>query len=157
MNRRNSQQGAMGEAASAVGRGLLAGLAGTAAMTISSTVEMKLRGREASGAPAEAAGKVLGVEPTGDREKARFANIVHWGYGTSWGAVRGLIGFGGLSGAAAALTHFVAIWPAELVMLPSLGVAPPPWQWGTTEIGIDAFHHLIYVSAAGAAFDALSR
>lgn len=147
----------MGEAASAVGRGLLAGFVGTAAMTVSSTVEMKLRGREGSSAPAEAAGKVLGVQPTGDREKARFSNIVHWGYGTSWGAVRGLIGFGGLRGASAVLTHFMAIWPAELVMLPSLGVAPPPWEWGATEVGIDAFHHLVYVSAAGLTFDVLSR
>ena len=32
-------------------------------MTLSSTLEMKARGREGSSAPADAAGKVLGVEP----------------------------------------------------------------------------------------------
>jgi hypothetical protein len=41
--------------AQGVARGLLAGAIGTAAMTVSSTVEQKLRGREASTAPADAA------------------------------------------------------------------------------------------------------
>jgi hypothetical protein len=38
--------------AEAVGKGLVAGLAGTTAMTLSSTLEMKLQGREASTTPA---------------------------------------------------------------------------------------------------------
>src|SRR5918998_163684 len=81
----------LGEIAASVGKGLFAGVAGTAAMTVSSTLEMKIRDRQVSNAPAEAAGKVLGVEPTGESEQARFSNLVHWGYGTSWGTVRGLI------------------------------------------------------------------
>ena len=50
----------LGDVAAAFGKGVFAGVAGTAAMTISSTVEMKLRGRAASSAPAQAAAKVLG-------------------------------------------------------------------------------------------------
>ena len=157
MHRGMKHSNALGDAASAVGRGLLAGLVGTAAMTVSSTVEMKRRGREASTAPADAAAKVIGVEPTGDEAKARFSNVVHWSYGTGWGGVRGLIGFAGLSGPSAALAHLLAIWPAELVMLPSLGVAPAPWRWGATELGIDAFHHVVYVTVTGATFDLLGR
>ena len=41
-----------GDVAGAVGRGLAAGVAGTALMTLSSTIEMKVQGREASSAPA---------------------------------------------------------------------------------------------------------
>ena len=67
-------------------------------MTVSSTLEMKIRGRQASSAPAQAAGKVLGVEPTGETEEARFSSVVHWGYGTSWGAIRRLIDAIGLEG-----------------------------------------------------------
>ncbi len=155
MKRGTDYTDVLADAASAVGRGLLAGLAGTAAMTVSSTVEMKIRGRAASTAPADAAARVLGVEPTGDEARERFSNVVHWSYGTGWGAVRGLIGFAGLSGPAAAVTHLLAIWPAELIMLPSLGVAPSPWRWGATELGIDAFHHAVYVTVTGATFDAL--
>ena len=118
----------LGEIAASVGKGLFAGVAGTAAMTVSSTLEMKIRDRQASNAPAEAAGKVLGVEPTGESEQARFSNLVHWGYGTSWGTVRGLIDAAGLEGKEAAAAHFLAMWGSEQVMLPALGVAPPFWQ-----------------------------
>ncbi|HSH78506.1 MAG TPA: hypothetical protein VLA19_08245 [Herpetosiphonaceae bacterium] len=115
----------VGDVAGAVGRGLFAGVVGTAAMTVSSTVEMKLRGRKVSTAPADAAGKVLGVQPTGEAEKQRFSTIVHWGYGTGWGAARGLIGAAGLDGVMAAATHFATVWGTALVMLPGLKVAPP--------------------------------
>lgn len=145
----------VGEVAGAVGRGLFAGVAGTAAMTVSSTLEMKLRDREASSAAADAAGKVLGIQPRDPAGKARFSNAVHWGYGISWGGVRGLIGAAGFTGPAATGAHFIAIWPSALVMLPSLGVAPPPWKWGATEIGVDALHHLVYVTATSVAYTAL--
>jgi len=52
---------ALGDIAAAVGRGLFAGAAGTVAMTASSTSEARLRERGSSSAPADAAGKVLGV------------------------------------------------------------------------------------------------
>lgn len=48
---------------------------------------MKLRDSEASSAPADATMKVLGIEGfSDDAAKARFSNLVHWGYGTrrSW-------------------------------------------------------------------------
>ena len=147
----------LGNLAAAVGKGLFAGAAGTAAMTISSTLEMKIRGRPASNAPAEAAGKVLGVEPQGEAGEARFSTLVHWGYGTGWGAVRGLIGAAGLRGPAAAAAHFGAVWSSEQAMLPALGVAPPFWTWGVKEVGIDAFHHLVYAAATGAAYAMLDR
>ncbi len=53
----------LGDVAARVGKGLFAGAAGTTAMTVSSTLEMKIRGRQGSSAPAQAAAKVLGVAP----------------------------------------------------------------------------------------------
>ena len=138
-----------------VGKGLFAGLLGTAAMTVSSTAEMKIRGRPASNAPAVAAGKVLGVEPKDEAGEARFSTLVHWGYGTAWGAARGLIGAAGLRGPAATAAHLGAVWGSEQIMLPALGVAPPFWTWGAKEVGIDAFHHLVYAAATSAAYAAL--
>ena len=147
----------LGDVAAGVGKGLFAGVAGTAAMTFSSTLEMKIRGRQASSAPAQAVGKVLGVEPTGEAEGARFSNVVHWGYGTSWGAVRGFIDAAGLEGPSATAAHFLTVWCTEQIMLPSLGVAPPFWRWGAKEVAIDAFHHLVYAGATGVAYAALDR
>jgi hypothetical protein len=147
----------VGDLASSVGKGLFAGAIGTAAMTVSSTLEMKARGRAASTAPADAAGKVSGVEPKDEAGEARFATLVHWGYGTGWGAVRGLISAAGLEGTAATAACFGAVWGSEQVMLPALGVAPPFWTWGAKEVGIDAFHNVVYAGATGAAYDLLNR
>jgi hypothetical protein len=141
-----------------IARGLAAGAVGTAAMTVSSTVEMKLRGREGSTAPADAAMKVLGIESfCDDRAKSRFSNAVHWSYGTSWGVPRALLDAAGLSPAAATAAHLGALWGSEQVMLPALGVAPPLWEWGALEVAIDALHHIVYAVAASVAYEALAR
>jgi len=145
----------LGDTAAAVGRGLFAGALGTAAMTVSSTLEAKLRERGSSSAPADAAGKVLGVQPRDEAGEARFGTVVHWAYGTSWGAVRGLLHAAGLDGATATGVHFAAVWGSELAMLPALDVAPPVWESGAKEITIDAFHHAVYAIATGVAFAAL--
>ena len=143
--------------ATAVGKGLFAGAAGTAAMTVSSTLEAKIRDRGSSSAPADAAGKVLGVQPRDEAGEARFSNIVHWSYGTSWGAVRGLLHAGGVDGAAATALHFGAVWGGAQMMLPALDVAPPPWESPKQEVLIDAFHHAVYAIATGVAFATLQR
>ena len=147
----------LGDVAAAVGKGLFAGAAGTVAMTVSSTVEMKLRDRDASSAPAQAAAKVLGVQPVDERAQARFSNIVHWGYGTAWGGVRGLLSAAGLSATTATAAHLAAVWGSEQVMLPALDVAPPLTEWGAEEVAIDAFHHLVYAAATGVAYSLLDR
>ena len=140
-----------------LGKGLLAGLAGTAAMTVSSTVEEKLRGRPPSSAPADAAAKVLGMkEFASDAARARFATAVHWSYGTSWGVVRAVLG-SRLPPPAATAAHLAAVWGSEQVMLPALGVAPPITQWGKEDIAIDGFHHVVYATAAGLTYGLLDR
>lgn len=147
----------LGDTAAAVGKGLFAGAVGTAAMTISSTLEARIRGREPSSAPADAAGKLLGVQPIDEAGKARFSNVVHWAYGTSWGAFRGVTGAVGVSPVPATALHFTALWGAAQVMLPALDVAPPAWRWAPVEIAIDVLHHTVYVVATGLAFAALDH
>src|SRR5918998_3160391 len=102
-------------------------------MTVSSTLEMKLRGRPASSTPARAAEKVLGVQPVDEAGEARFSNLVHWGYGTAWGSVRGLIAAAGLSGPAATAAHLAAGWGPEEGMLPALDGGPPLPEGGAQE------------------------
>src|SRR5262245_62737410 len=124
--------------ADAVGEGLFAGVAGTAAMTVSSALETRLARREASTLPSDAAGKVLGVQPRHAQGKARFSTVVHWSYGTAWGAARGLIGLAGVSDGAATAVHFGAVWGSSLAMLPALRLTPPPWQRAPGELAVDA-------------------
>jgi hypothetical protein len=141
-----------------IGRGLVAGLAGTAAMTISSTLEARLRGRAPSTAPARATAKVLGIKAfDSDVASARFNDLSHWGYGTGWGVVRGLLAAAGLSPRAATLAHGAAVYGAEQVTLPALDIAPPAIFWSKQEIAIDAFHHAVYAAATGLAYQLIER
>jgi hypothetical protein len=144
--------------ATAVGKGLVAGFIGTAAMTVSSTVEAKLRGRAPSSAPARATAKVLGIaEFEDDVAKARFNDLSHWGFGTGWGVVRGLLSESGLPAATATAVHGAAVYGNSQVMLPALEIAPPSVFWPKQEIAIDAFHHAVYAIATGIAYEALNE
>jgi hypothetical protein len=143
----------VGTIASSIGKGLVAGLAGTAAMTVSSSLEARIRHRAASSAPARATAKVLGIkEFEDDIAAARFNDLSHWGYGTIWGVVRGLLGATGLSPKAATATHGAAVWGSAAVTLPALEVAPPFVFWGRKEVAIDLWHHAVYATATGLAY-----
>lgn len=143
--------------ATAIGRGLVAGLAGTAAMTLSSTLEARLRHRAFSTAPARATAKVLGIkEFDSDLAQARWNDLSHWGYGTGWGVLRGLLGATPMSPRAATFAHGAAIYGAAQVTLPALEIAPPSIFWGPKEIAIDALHHAVYAAATGAAYRAIA-
>ena len=150
--------GMIATVACSIGRGLAAGLVGTAAMTASSTLEAKLRKRAPSTTPAKAAEKVLGIERfENPQAENRFSNLVHWGYGTSWGAVRGVLGSTPLPPKAATAVHGAVVWSQGAVMMAKLGVAPQVTQWGKEEIAIDIFHHTVYATATGVAYEFLSN
>ena len=143
--------------ANSIGKGLVAGFAGTAAMTVSSTVEAKLRGRAPSTAPARATATALGIATFEDAiAQARFNDLSHWGYGTGWGIVRGLLDAAGLPARKATAAHGAAVWGSAQVTLPALDIAPPAIFWPKQEIAIDAFHHTVYALATGLAYQFLS-
>ena len=146
-----------GDLSSSIGRGLAAGLAGTAAMTVSSTLEARLRHRKPSSAPARATAKALGIASFADGlAEARFNDLSHWGYGTIWGAARGLLGALGLPPRAATVAHGAAVWGSAQVALPALDIAPPAIFWAPKEIMIDAFHHAVYALTASVVYELLS-
>lgn len=142
---------------SAIGKGVLAGAAGTAAMSASSAAEMKVRGRQGSAMPAEVLCTLLGVETLDAAHKTRLTTLAHWGYGTVLGVARGALGLAGMRGRRAAATFFGVAWAGELVMLPAVGMAPPPTQWNAETLAVGGVHHLVYALATSAAYDALDR
>jgi hypothetical protein len=147
------KKGVANVVASSIGKGLVAGLVGTAAMTVSSSLEARMRHRAASSAPARATTRVLGIrEFEDDIAAARFSDLSHWSYGTMWGVVRGLLSAVGLSPAAATAVHGAAIWGGGQIMLPALEVAPPLIFWGRKEVAIDLWHHGVYAVATGIAY-----
>ena len=145
----------IGKVAGALGKGLLAGLVGTAAITTSQMIEMAIEKREQSTVPAEVASKVLGVEPVNEEKKSTLSQQVHWAYGTAWGAFRGILGAACIKGWPASAIHFVAIWGAAMVVQTKLGGAPPVQKWDTKTIVTGGIHHAVYAAATGLVYDAI--
>lgn len=160
---------------------MIAGFAGTAAITVSQMIAMQLTNRGMSSAPAKVGGKVLGVEPRGkaelEKEKASsdqheapqelqeevemnkqvFSQLMHFGYGTGWGLVRGGLDLAQVNGWPATAIHFGAIWGTAQVMLPAANAAKPITKWSARQIVLDVLHHAVYAVAAGVVYDAMNK
>lgn len=148
---------AVADLGTAIGVGLLAGLAGTAAITVSQMIEMKITGRKPSNTPVEAVSKVLDMDAVSEEKKPKVSERIHWAYGTTWGVARGVLSLIGLKGRTADLAHFASVWGASLVMLPKLKLAPPIQEEEPKMIAIDILHHAVYAIAAGLVYDAILR
>ncbi len=101
--------------------------------------------------------KCCTLKTANHQAEARLNNLVHWGYGTVWGTVRGLLEASGIHGVTASLIHFGLIWGAEQVMLPRIKLAPPITEQSAKEIAIDMWHHAVYAQATGSAYEALFK
>ena len=141
----------------AIGAGVLAGLAGTAAITVSQLIEMKLTDRKPSTAPVKAVSKVLDVKPVNKDSKDKVSQEIHWTYGTLWGIPRGVMAMVGLSGWPATALHFTAIAGTAMTMLPNLELAPPVVEQEPKDIAIEVLHHAVYAIAAGLVYDAIDN
>jgi hypothetical protein len=141
----------------AIGVGLIAGLAGTAAITISQMIEMKITGRQPSTVPADAVAKTLDVQATDKSKKPKVAHEVHWTYGAGLGITRGLLAMSGLKSWPATISHFSAVWGASMIMLPALELAPPVREQKPKSILIDGWHHAVYALVTGFVYDAITE
>ena len=156
MRRRSTAYNILGTTGSfmaAIGKGVVAGLVGTAVMTLAQTIEMKINKREGSDTPAEGAKKVLDVEPVTDDKKDKLNTLVHWSYGSSWGVARGIIAEAGLKSWPGSAVHFAMVWGTALWMLPYLKLSPPPTKWGGDQLAKDAFYHALYATTTGFVYD----
>jgi len=147
----------VGAFGAALGRGLIAGLVGTAAITLSQTIERKITGKPTNFAPGDAASKALDIEASKMEARKKFSDEVNWVYGTSWGSARGMLSLFGLKGLPATAVHFAAIFYTALTIEPDFEVAPPINEWSKKSIAMFALHHVIYAATAGFVFDAINK
>lgn len=140
-----------------LGRGIVAGAAGAVVMTAGQTIEMRITGRQGSDTPATAAQRLLRIERfESDAARERFSSLVHWGYGTGWGVVRGALGTF-VSPVAADAALFAGVWGGEQVIMPALDISEPTVKMGTQAIVMDGGFHALYAVATGLAFRWLAR
>lgn len=162
----------VGDAMGDLGRGFLAGMAGTLAITTASTTDAlvteAIRARREKRKPslslinaivnpwsfsAGVVGKVFGIVPTDPAHERRLGVMAHWEYGSTWGLSLPLFRAVGLHGLPAMGTLLAGQLTAEMVVMPAFKLFPPPTQWGKQAIVSSVYQHAIYAVAAVSAYE----
>jgi hypothetical protein len=99
---------------------------------------------------------IFEVQAKNELAEYRLATAAHLGYGTGWGAFRGMLDTVGVRGVPASLLHAGVLQGAAMWMMPALKVAPPVKEWGAQEIAIESLHHLVYAVATGYTYELLN-
>jgi hypothetical protein len=164
--RRTPSQSPLG----AVARGVVAGVAGTAALTVVQTATALRRGAglkdavapdppdswDEAPAPGQVGERLIrfafarDVEP--DHANA-VTNVVHWTYGAAWGGAFGLVQATlRRSPVAAGGAFAVAVLGAAYALLPAMGVYRKPWEYPPSTLAIDGAYHMVYGVTTALAF-----
>jgi uncharacterized membrane protein YagU involved in acid resistance len=156
----------------AIGRGVAAGLVGTAVMTGYQLAVAKARGRPLdtpvprtwadAPAPAQVVKKAAQAVGHGRDVKKRhvplITNLMHWGYGIWWGTAYGIAARSlGSNPLAAGPLLGVGVWTSSYAELVPLGIYKKPWEYPPEELALDLSYHLVYGVAVAAAYRALER
>lgn len=151
-----------------VARGVLAGAAGTAAMSGWQALAARLRAPQSNDDhDDETAQGDRGDESAWDEASAAqvarrvaegvfdlhiparlipaLTRAMHWTYGTGWGGLYGLLrGSVRSRGLREGAVFGVAVWTVSYVQLVPMGLYQPPWRYPPAEVALDLSYHLVY-------------
>jgi hypothetical protein len=133
-----------------IGRGALAGTAGALAMSVSTNLEMRLRERGPSDAPAKALERLFGIEIDTERGEQLLVLAAHFATSITLGMVGAAIRRRTGRAAAGAALLGASLTP-EVVVVPALGAAPAPTRWSAVDWLVAVVHHSVYAVTASAA------
>lgn len=136
-------------------RGLLAGLAGVAAMTLAEKVEQLFTQRPNSYVPAHTLEQLLRLPHKPDDERLFLNWTMHWGQGILLGTIRGLMAERGIRGPVGSFLFMNLRLLNDQTLENTTGVGAPPWTWPVDEQVIDLVHKGIYAFTTGAIADQL--
>ncbi len=144
-------------------RSVIAGAAGTTALTLSYAAEHKLRKRrqgpldyDDSLVPGQIVASIMHLPHVTAREDHELGLALRWGYGSAFGVMHGLLhrrfhepwaaaAFGGM------------LMTATFSLFPLLGRTPPPWRWPPDVLATSVGTHVAYVTAVAVVDDAVRR
>jgi hypothetical protein len=140
-------------------RSVLAGAAGTAALSLAYAAERRLRpgvkrplDYDDSLVPGQIVAGVMHLPHVTSREDQELGLALRWGYGSVFGllhgALRRVIGE-----PRASLAFGGTLMTATLTLFPLLGRTPPPWRWPADVLATSVGTHVAYVSAVAAVDD----
>jgi hypothetical protein len=135
--------------------GLLAGLAGVAAMTAAEKVEQMFTKRRNSYVPAHTLERLLRLPHKPDEERLALNWAMHWGQGILLGAVRGLMAQRGFRGPFGSFLFMNLRLLNDQTLENATKVGAPPWRWPVNEQVIDLLHKATYAFVTGLIADRL--
>ncbi len=163
----------------AIARGLAAGVVGTALMTVAQELSARLPSSgdsQPQGDDSEQQGD-LGSAPADPWEQASMPaqvarrisegvfhhevspdkipvlmHAMHWGYGTAWGAVYGMLqGTFGEGSVRQGIAFGAGVWAMSYVQLVPMGLNQPPWKYPAKDTALEIGYHLVYGAGVAAA------
>jgi hypothetical protein len=144
-------------------RSVLAGTAGTTALTLAYREEHRLR-RTVRGAldyddslvPGEIVASIMHLPHVTDRQEHELGLALRWGYGSAFGLWHGLLRRR-MRDPWAAIAFGATLMTATFTLFPLLGRTPPPWRWAPDVLATSVGTHVAYVVTVAAVDDRLRR
>jgi hypothetical protein len=144
-------------------RSVLAGAAGTAALTLAYAAERRLRRAhpaqldyDDSLVPGQIVASVMHLGQVTDREERDLGLMLRWGYGSAFGLYHGVLRRS-LPEPWASAVFGGTLMSATFTLFPLLGRTPPPWRWPADVLATSLGTHAAYVSGVAAVDDAVLR
>ena len=144
-------------------RSVIAGAAGTTALTLAYTAERRLRRRRAgpldyddSLVPGQIVASIMHLPHVTDREEYELGLTLRWTYGSAFGLMHGLL-HRSLREPWASAVFGGMLMSATLTLFPLLGRTPPPWRWPPDVIATSVGTHVAYVTAVAVVDNAVRR
>lgn len=152
-------------------RSVVAGTAGTAALTLVYETERRLRRHAAqrldsddsvdldyddSLVPGQIVAAVMHLPHVTAREEQELGMLLRWGYGSAFGVWHGTLRRR-LPEPWAAVGFGATLMTATLTLFPLLGRTPPPWRWPADVVATCIGTHAAYVSAVASVDNSLRR
>jgi hypothetical protein len=142
-------------------RSVLAGTAGTAAMTLAYAGERRLRpgvrgslDYDDSLVPGKIVAMVMHLPHVTARGDRDLGLALRWSYGSAFGLLHGALRRRiGEPWASAAFG--CTLMTATLTLFPLLGRTPPPWRWRPAVLATSLGTHVVYVAAVAAVDDGI--
>ncbi len=144
-------------------RSVLAGSAGTSALTFSYWLERRLRPRhrgpldyDDSLVPGQIVASIMNLEHVTADEEGDLGLLLRWGYGSAFGLWHGLL-HRRIAEPWASAIFAATLMSATLSLFPLLGRTPPPWRWPADVMATCVGTHVAYVCAVALTDDGVRR
>jgi hypothetical protein len=143
-------------------RSVLAGTAGTAALTLAYSLERRFRSKRApldyddSLVPGKIVASVLHLPHVTAREDEDLGLALRWSYGSAFGLWHGIL-HTRIAEPWASAIFGGTLMSATFSLFPLLGRTPPPWRWPADVMATSIGTHVAYVVVVATADDAMSR